>query len=403
MATPQKPTRHRRAMSAKGGPVTALGNPRDTRVLADALAIPEEESPRILTHAFHSYPARFHPLLVRRLITDALPPGGTLLDPFVGSGTTLVEGALLGARTLGVDVNPLAVELARLKATVFSAERRVQIGGRAHAAAERSLDRVKRRARTKDSGEKYDDPKRYAPHVFRELVGLREELAAEPDEEIRRVLLLVLSAIVVKVSRQPSDTAAGTVERSLGKGMATRIFHRKADELVRLLAELAAKVPPRTPPPDVRLGDARHVSHVRPGSVDVIVTSPPYLGTYDYAEQHARRFGWLGLDPRSFEALEIGARRRAKTPDAALMAWQTDVDAFVAEFARVLKPEGRAFVVIGDSAIGSRVIPGDQAIRTAAARAKLTLLASAAQARPNFYEPAARITRSEHLLLLTRR
>src|SRR5438046_313236 len=118
---------------------------------------------------------------------------------------------------------------------------------RARAAAERSLARVKKRARTRESGERYDDPSRYAPHVFRELVGLREELGVEPDQALRGALLLVLSAIVVKVSRQPSDTAAGSVERAIGKGLPTRIFQRKAEELAKPLGELAAAVPPGTP------------------------------------------------------------------------------------------------------------------------------------------------------------
>ena len=145
--------------------------------------------------------------------------------------------------------------------------------------------------------------------------------------------------------------------------------------------------------PTCALGDARTLRHVALGAVDVIVTSPPYLGTYDYAEQHARRFGWLGLDARRFAARRSApaaarARRRARSP-----TWQGDVDAFVAEFARVLRPGGRAFVAIGDSALGAQVVPGDQALRRAAARARLTVPASASQARENFYRPAARLTR----------
>ncbi len=400
MAAPGKPPQQRRALSAPGGPVTATGDRAIAALLGRALGVPADEDPRLATHGFHSYPARFHPLLVRQLLAD-LPAGKTVLDPFVGSGTTLVEAALRGARGLGVDVNPLAVELAQLKATPLSAERIALLRNRAHAVAERSADRVKRRARTADSGARYDDPKAYAPHVFRELVGLREEIGAEKDEALRRMLLLVLSAIVVKVSRQPADTAAGTVERALGKGFATRIFDRKADELAARLSDFAAQVPPGTPAPDVRLGDARALTHVPAASVDVIVTSPPYLGTYDYAQQHARRFGWLGLDPRPFEQQEIGARRRARTPDAALATWQSDVDAFVAELARVLRPDGRAFVVIGDSAVGRQVIHGDVAIRRAAERCKLLVPAAAVQVRPSFYQPAAQKTRREHLLLLT--
>jgi DNA modification methylase len=393
-------SRPRRALSAPGGAITTDGDPALARRLADALDLPADADPRELTHGFHSFPARFHPLLCRRLLADGVGPGTTLLDPFVGSGTTLVEGLLLGARTLGVDVNPLAVELSRLKASVWTPTRRTQLVETAGATAERSLERVKRRARTRASGEAYDDPRQYAPHVFRELVGLREEIDAA-DPSLQGVLRLVLSSIVIKVSRQRSDTAAERVERAIGKGHASRLFARKADELARRLGELAAAVPRGTPPPDLRLGDARHLDHIANGSIDVILTSPPYLGTYDYAAQHARRFGWLGLDAGRFAALEIGARRRAVQPGPALAAWQADVDAFVAEMGRVLRPGGRAFVVIGDSAVGAQVVPGDAAVRRAAARARLHVVASAAEERPSFYAPARRAIRREHLLHLT--
>jgi DNA modification methylase len=208
---------------------------------------------------------------------------------------------------------------------------------------------------------------------------------------------------LVKVSRQPSETAAGTVERAIGKGLPSRLFTRRADELARALAELSSRAPAGTPPPDVRLADARRLAHLRDGTVDRIVTSPPYLGTYDYSTQHQRRFGWLGLDPRPLDELEIGARRRARDPAAALDAWQADVDAFVAELGRVLKPRGLAFIAVGDSAVARRAVAGDAPVRRAAERAGLVVLAAASQARPNFYKNVDKQTRREHLLALGHR
>lgn len=400
---PPKPPRPRRALSTRGGRVVSSGDPRWSRLLAEALDVPDDADARELTHGFHSYPARFHPLLCRRLLAEHAQAGTVVLDPFVGSGTTLVEAALRGATGLGVDANPLAVDLAALKATVVPAAARDAIVARAHDVAERSLARVKARARTKSHGGEYDDASRYMPHIFRELVGLREELEGEA-EPIRGALLLVLSSILVKVSRQRADTSGKLVERAIGKGNPSRLFARKAEELSRMMAAFAAAVPPGTPPPDVRLGDARKLAHVKSGSVDVILTSPPYLGTYDYAEHHARRFGWLGVDARNFAELEIGARRKSDNPDKALAAWQRDVDAFVAEFARVLKKKhGLAFVAIGDSAVGTRAIAGDAAIRAAAEKSDLVVVANAAEERPSFYRKAGVTTRREHLLLITNR
>ncbi|MDB4965197.1 MAG: modification methylase [Myxococcales bacterium] len=397
-----RPPRPRRALSTRGGRVVSSGDPAWRRILAEAIDVPDDADPRELTHGFHSYPARFHPLLCRRLFAECARHGTVVLDPFVGSGTTLVEAALRGATGLGVDANPLAVELAKLKAIPWAPDARRLLGRRAFEVSTRSLDRVKKRARSRTHGSEYDDPKHYAAHVFRELVGLREEIQIEA-EPIRGALLLVLSSILVKVSKQQADTTHHAVERTIGKGLPSRMFLRKAEELMRQLGAFADAVPSGTPLPEVRLGDARKLSHVADKSVDVILTSPPYLGTYDYAEHHARRFGWLGLDAAAFAASEIGARRGSREePQKALADWQKNVNLFVAEFARVLTKTGLAFIAIGDSAVGSRAIAGDAAIRHAAERSKLVVVANAAEERPNFYRHAGGETRREHLLLVTR-
>jgi DNA modification methylase len=391
-------------LSAPGGPVTAGGEAKAAALLAQALDAHGEAEAQELTHGFHAYAARFHPLLVRRLL-EGVPRGRTLLDPFVGSGTTLVEGVTRGLRTFGVDVNPLAIALCRLKATPWPFERRMPLADAAREVAERSLSRVAQRARTRTSGSEYDDPQRYAPHVFRELVGLREEISSVEDKALREPLALILSSIVLKVSRRTSATRASTTERAIGKGLPTRLFLRRAEELVAKMAELAAAVPAGTPAPDVRLGDARALNHIRNAQVDVVITSPPYLGTYDYAEHQAPNWGWLAIERQArahAEAREIGARRGVTSADRAVAAWQKDTDAFVAELARVAAPDAKIYVSTGDSFIGARAVAGDHALRAAAAACGLTVVAWAAQARPSFYAPSRTRTRREHLLLLGR-
>ncbi len=73
-----------------------------------------------LTHNFYRYPARFSPLFVRAAIRAFTKPGELVLDPFAGSGTTLVEARVTGRRAIGVDISSLATFLARVKTSVFS-------------------------------------------------------------------------------------------------------------------------------------------------------------------------------------------------------------------------------------------------------------------------------------------
>ncbi|MDA8065786.1 MAG: DNA methyltransferase [Thermaerobacter sp.] len=67
------------------------------------------------THYCHKYPMRFIPQLARQLILDCSLPGNTILDPFVGSGTVLVEVLLLGRNSIGIDINPLAPVISAVK------------------------------------------------------------------------------------------------------------------------------------------------------------------------------------------------------------------------------------------------------------------------------------------------
>src|SRR5262249_12364497 len=91
----------------------------------------------------------------------------------------------------------------------------------------------------------------FAPHVRRELEAL---LAAVGDDDLLRACL---SSIVIKAPRRASDSRAETVERKVARGMAARLFAARAEELHRGLDALWRAAPPGTPPPDIRLGDAR--------------------------------------------------------------------------------------------------------------------------------------------------
>src|SRR5262249_30208950 len=106
------------------------GDPEAAALLAAAVDVPTsaeaEELARANVHGFHSYPARMHPLTARRLVEAFSRPGDAVLDPFCGSGTVLVEARLAGRGAVGVDANPLAVRLARLKTAPTTPEQRAR-------------------------------------------------------------------------------------------------------------------------------------------------------------------------------------------------------------------------------------------------------------------------------------
>lgn len=385
-ATSSAPKRTRRPRSSLAavrghrGHTPFTGEPELGRRLSAALASGHAEDTRSLTHGFHTFPGRMHPAIAHALVALGRP-GDVVLDPFCGGGTVLVEAVAAGRAAIGVDASPLAVRLARLKCASWSAERRGRLVDRARRIAATAAERA-RRAR----GERLPgfDPAVFAPHVFREIHFLGEGVAAERDEALAEALGLVLSSILVKVSERRSETAPGRAPTRLAPGFASRLFAGKAEELARGLEALARAVPPGTPPPRVLEGDARDLSALGlPRPVHLVASSPPYPGVYDYAEHHALRAAFLGLDASAHSAREIGARRHARSAGA-LARWQRDLEAVFRGLAGLLADDGTIVLLCGDGVLEGQVVRADDSVAAAAKPAGLAVRAVAWQERPAF-------------------
>ncbi|HEU4408886.1 MAG TPA: DNA methyltransferase [Polyangiaceae bacterium] len=397
----------RRALTHVGGPTELGGDAEAAALLGRALAAAEDpEAGRAHVHGFHSYPARLHPAVARELIAGLSPPGGAVLDPFCGSGTVLVEARLLGRRALGVDANPLAVLLSELKAA-GRGERECE-GLLAAAAEVSAVAEARRRARA-GASRPYppDEFAAFDPHVLLELDGLRVGLEALRDREARADLELVLSSLLTKLGRRAGDSSEAAVPKRLAAGYPTRLFVKKTEELVARLRAYRGALPPRAPSPVVREGDARGLGRAGLPPLSLVLSSPPYPGTYDYLHHHALRLRWLGLDAEGFDRSEIGARRRLnELPFAeALARWEGDLEAVLAPLGRRLESGGAIVLVIADSVLAGRALDSERSVRRVAARAGLGLFARASQRRPHFHGPTRRAfgagaPKREHALLL---
>lgn len=399
----------RRALSHVGGKVELSGAQREYfGAIEHALAVDSDErSTRAHVHGFHSYPARLHPLTARRLIEGLSAPGDLVLDAFCGSGTVLVEACLLGRRAAGVDINPIAIELARFKVTASSAAERDEWLTAAERVAEYAEERRQDRAGPTRLYRPHErEP--YDPHMLFELDGLSAGIARE-DGAVRRVLRLILSSILTKVSKSPGDTSERRLKRRLASGFAIRTFAAKAVELVAQHAAYSAALPKlntRSPRALVIHGDARRLPRIEPMSVDLVVSSPPYPGVFDYLQHHEARLQWLGLDGGDLARNEIGSRRQLSRmdPEEALYRWQGDLRAVLRALARVLKPRGKAALVLADTALKLMPVYADDLLAELAPSAGLTVLAVGSQLRPHFHAPTLnafkRRARREHLILL---
>jgi len=392
----------KRALSHVGGRVhIEVGADGDRELLEFALHVSAEDPYlRSHVHGFHAYPARLHPVTAQRLVKGLSRPGDRVLDPFCGSGTVLVEALLEGRSPSGLDANPLAVMLTTYKLQRANQEDLGSLLAAARAVAESADARRMRRA---GPSRRYpvSQARQFDPHVLLELDGLRAGIEEVKAAQTRKGLLLVLSSIANKVSRQESDTSNRQSQRRWASGFVIQFFVKKAEELAKRQAQFGARLAERgRETSTVKLGDARHLPFEN-AAFAAVITSPPYPGVYDYVEHHRLRLQWLGLDVNYLAKHEIGARRQAHDESA---TYNEQMRGCLGEMSRIIKRTGTIALVVADTVVNDVPWYADREIESIASRVGLKVVAAAAQPRPHFHRATAkafgRRPRSERVLLL---
>lgn len=383
--TEEEPKRARRSLAQQAGEDTKVRAEGDVAdLLGNALDIDADDDGRTLTHGFHAWPARMHPTTARGLVA-ASPEGGLILDPFMGSGTVAVEARVSGRPFAGRDVNPVALEVAWTRTRHWNADRRERLlrVAREVSHAARELREAQPRVPShvwEAEGEWYDPPALH--EVWSLAVSIRDKRGSEEE---RRVLRACLSSVIVKASKQASDSVPrlDRDHRFIPRRRVDGWFLGRANELAEQLKELDREAGSESREPDLGLLDARLDPHGLERTVQTVITSPPYPGVYDYVAHHQRRYGALGLDTDLAQRYEIGARRAVKQHgwrDAA-KKFQRDMTTVMGVWRKVLIPGGRAYVVIGDGQHPSGVIRVLPLVKEAARAAGLDWLGQANQDR----------------------
>ena len=267
-------------------------------------------------HSIHAFAAKFPAALPRHFIEGLSAPGETVLDPMAGSGSTLVEGWLLGRKVIGVDLDPLAQRQCQAK-TSWVDPARVEEAGRL------TLSEARRRLETGRPLETFHECLSDATRDFLDYWFFREtqsELAAlaltireEGAPALRNLLEVLFSATIVTKSGGVSrarDLAHSRPHRVADKQPRSpfRMFENQVRQAVRAFEEK----------PDTGDAEAHVLSADSRGlpladnSVDLIVTSPPYANALDYMRAHKFSLVWLGQQVPELSKLRgkyIGAER----------------------------------------------------------------------------------------------
>ena len=245
----------------------------------------------------HPYPAKFVPQIPGTLL-DLLPiPKGTgVLDPFVGSGTTLVEAQRRGLPSTGVDLNPIACLISRVKTAPVPMDLPDVIA-----------ETVALANRTEGQHARPDIPN--VDHWFdagvqSRLSALEAAIEVSPESH-RDPLRLALSSIIVRVSRQESDTRYAAIDKDVDADSVLDLFRTNAH---RIYDSLSGRMWPLAPVKVIEEDSQAFSAASLDKSVGIVITSPPYPNAYEYWLYHKYRMYWLRRDPISVREAEIGAR-----------------------------------------------------------------------------------------------
>jgi len=312
-----------------------------------------------LTHNFHSFPAKFVPQIPQIIINTLSTPGSTVMDPFSGSGTTLVEAKLAGRHSIGIDINPISLLISKTKTTVLSNAQFLKI--------DKILEKIQ-----KDFKE-YDEKnsKKYVtiPEIYNldlwfqknvqiELGIIKKNIDAEKNIKVRNFLLTGFSAIINPVSNQISDTKYASTNKNISTNDTITKFVTKILGMKKRLIEfsnLAQNV-------SCKIYDCSTLSikPVKDEQVDLIVTSPPYANTYDYYLYHRHRMEWLECYSKQPQLLEIGSRNKHSDDNLGIQSYLDSMEESMKEFYRVLKDDSFLCMVIGDSIKDKKLIQMDK-------------------------------------------
>lgn len=320
----------------------------------------ERVGTRTETHGIHPYPAKFIPQIPRALISTLYPSDGSLiLDPFCGSGTTLVEAALADAPAIGVDVNPLACLISRVKVTPLNGSLVSYLDG-----IIQQTHQLKAEIPSIPALDHW-----FKSEIQEELAALLLAVDGISDPSVRDAFRVAVSSIIVRVSNQESDTRYAAIDKDL-KGATVRDLFVRAVQLID--KALRSTWPSLLRPPEIEVLN-RDILHVEPADfprpVSLVVTSPPYPNAYEYWLYHKYRMYWLGMDPITVRKNEIGARPHyfKRNPQTAL-DFEKQMEAVFSLLRKILVKNGHVCFQVGRSIIRGEWIDNARLLTRAAAQ-----------------------------------
>lgn len=323
-----------------------------------------------LTHGYHRYPAKFIPQIVQKLIETYTVPTDKVVDVFAGCGTTLVESKVHGRKSIGVDINPVAQLITKAKINAIDPkvlDDHIEV-------LKVSLDTYDRSTNyVQTNHEKID-------YWFREkekneIAFIYDRILKVENEHVQIFFLCALSNVLKNCSKwlqrgtkpqvDPNKVIANPFD-------SLRLQLKKMVKKNKAFFEELSKSKNLSTECEIKLADARSTK-IRKASVGAIITSPPYVTSYEYADIHQLTAYWFEYisDIHAFRKKFIGTFFSYETTLVTKTVTSKEIinelkaidirsaqevanyfnnmyDVAI-EMARILKPNGVACLVVGNT------------------------------------------------------
>lgn len=346
-----------------------------------------ESNTKEYTHCFHTYPAMMIPQIARKLLKEYGTEGGWLLDPYCGTGTSLVEASLFGMHSTGCDINPLVRLIAAAKSTPVCLSTLDETLSKLN---EYLFEIQYRESNLPDAPipNILNLTYWFSDEVIGTLAHLRAGISHVKDKALQNFILVAFSETVREVSytrngefklyRMPTNKLAdfkpdvlGIFSKKLRRnrhGLESYLEKRKN---VKTSVSIANTVEGELPMP------------LPPGGYDMVITSPPYgdsQTTVAYGQFSRLAAEWIGLpNARQVDKLAMGGLRSKETltdsPVSAAVekirsvdekraeevsAFYIDLQRSINSIAEVCSPQATICYVVGNRRVKGVLLPTDE-------------------------------------------
>ena len=331
-----------------------------------------------ITHSYYTYPAKFIPQLASRLIVEHSQKGEIIIDPFMGSGTTILESIVNERIGIGTDINEIAYLVAKVKTTPIKSTElaqellQLEMDLRSHTNGKRDfyLEKAYEKLHFHEKIDYW-----YKPTQKENLAILLCRILEIENENIKNFFLVAFAQILKTCSIWLQKSIKPTRDLKKKDYDVLSTFLQQAKKMLKKNDDFCKILPQNifeniTKFRKIACQDARNVP-CENEKASLIVTSPPYVTSYEYADLHQLPLYWLGyLDElaqfrkkfigssatqreeiilHSDLANEIVSKLGNNKKGREVRNYFADMYETFVEMHRVLKPQGKACIVIGNT------------------------------------------------------